>query len=108
MQYLLYGNFFNVGPLAVPGGRETINNMDFPIDSTGIYQVSYGPALRRIVDFFNPEHGRSVLPTGQSGNIMSKHYKDQAQMFAEGGSRAELMNRAEIEKGQTGKTIFKP
>jgi penicillin amidase len=101
-------NFFNVGPLAVPGGRETINNMDFPLDSTGIYQVSYGPALRRIVDFFSPEHGRSVLPTGQSGNIMSKHYKDQAQMFAEGGSRAELMNRAEIEKVQTGKTVFKP
>lgn len=101
-------NFFNVGPLAVPGGRETINNMDFPIDSTGIYEVSYGPALRRIVDFFNPEHGRSVLPTGQSGNVMSKHYDDQARMFAEGGSRAELMNRAEIEKVQTAKTVFKP
>jgi penicillin amidase len=102
------GSFFNVGPFAVPGGRETINNLDFPIDSTGIYEVSYGPALRRIVDFANPEHGRSVLPTGQSGNIMSKHYNDQASLFVEGGSRAELMNRAEIEKVQTGKIVFKP
>lgn len=102
------GSFFNVGPFPAPGGRETINNLDFPIDSTGIYEVSYGPALRRIVDFGSPEHGRSVLPTGQSGNIMSKHYDDQARLFVEGGSRAELMNRTEIEKVQTGKIVFKP
>ncbi|WP_165372159.1 penicillin acylase family protein [Emticicia agri] len=102
------GNFFNVGPFPVPGGRETINNLDFPIDSTGIYEVSYGPALRRIVDFASPKTGTSVLPTGQSGNIMSKHYKDQALLFAEGGSRAELMNKSAIEKVQTGKILFKP
>ncbi|MBA4853237.1 penicillin acylase family protein [Emticicia sp. BO119] len=104
----IVGKLFNVGPFPVPGGRETINNLDFPIDSTGIYEVSYGPALRRIIDFANPEHSESVLPTGQSGNVMSKHYDDQASMFVEGGSRAELMNRAEIEKIQTGKIIFKP
>lgn len=102
------GSFFNVGPFPVPGGRETINNLDFPIDSTGIYQVSYGPALRRILDFTSPEQGRSVLPTGQSGNVMSKHYNDQARMFVEGGSRGELMNRTDIEKVQTGKTLLKP
>lgn len=100
--------FFNVGPLAVPGGRETVNNMDFNIDSSGTYQVSYGPALRRIVDFSNPDNGRSVLPTGQSGNVMSQHYDDQARLFAEGGSRPELMNRTAIEKVQTGKIVFKP
>lgn len=102
------GRLFNVGPFPAPGGRETINNLDFPIDSTGIYRVSYGPALRRIIDFAKPDYGKSVLPTGQSGNIMSKHYDDQARMFVEGGARSELMNRADIEKVQTGKLLLKP
>ena len=102
------GKFFNVGPFPAPGGRETINNLDFPIDSSGVYQVSYGPALRRIIDFGDPDHSKSVLPTGQSGYFMSKHYGDQARMFVEGGSRLELMNRNEIEKIKIGKISFKP
>ena len=102
------GKYFNVGPLPAPGGRETINNLDFTIDSTGNYRVVYGPALRRIVDFGEPEQGRSVLPTGQSGYFLSPHYDDQAQLFLDGGSRPERMNRADIEQVQRGKTIFKP
>lgn len=100
--------YFSVGPLPAPGERETINNLDFSVDSSGTYKVTYSPALRRIVDFADAEHGRSVLPTGQSGNFMSKHYNDQAKMFVEGGSRPELMNRAEIKKVKTGKLVLKP
>lgn len=102
------GKYFNVGPIPVPGGRETINNLDFGIDSTGNYKVRYGPALRRIIDFANPQQGTSANPTGQSGNVMSKHYNDQAQLFAEGKARPELMNRADIEKVMTGKMTLKP
>ena len=102
------GKFFNVGPFPAPGGRETINNLDFQMDSTGVYNVTYGPALRRIVDFAFPENGTSILPTGQSGNIMSKHYSDQARMYVNSEARAELMNKAAIEKVQTGKILFKP
>jgi penicillin G amidase len=102
------GKYFNVGPLPTNGGRETINNMDFPIDSSGSYNVAYGPALRRIIDMADLDHSQSVLPTGQSGNIMSPHYDDQAEMFVKGGSRLELMIKAEIEKSKTGKMIFSP
>ncbi|OIN58891.1 penicillin acylase family protein [Arsenicibacter rosenii] len=102
------GKWFSVGPLSAPGGRNTINNLDFPMDSTGLYKVSYGPALRRIVDFSQPEAGRSVLPTGQSGYFMNPHANDQAQLFVDGGSRPERMNRADIEKVAIGKTILKP
>ncbi len=49
------GKFFNVGPIPVNGGRETINNLNFNLDSTGRYPVVYGPALRRIIDFANPD-----------------------------------------------------
>ncbi len=104
----IVGKYFNVGPLPAIGGRETINNLDFPIDSTGKYTVFYGPALRRIIDFADLKHSQSVLPTGQSGNVMSAYYKDQAQMFVDGGSRPELMESAEIEKVKVGKMIFSP
>jgi penicillin amidase len=104
----IVGKYFNVGPLMANGGRETINNLDFKIDSSGKYNVFYGPALRRIIDFADFEHSQSVLPTGQSGNIMSPHYSDQAEMFVNGGSRTELMNKDEILKNSSGKTIMNP
>jgi penicillin G amidase len=105
---VLLGKWFNVGPISVNGGRETINNLNFDLDSTGRYPVKNGPALRRIVDFGNSGLAYSVNPTGQSGYFMSKHYDDQAKLFAEGGKRPELMDRKQVEKVLTGKTRFKP
>jgi penicillin G amidase len=78
------------------------------MDSTGTYKVVYGPALRRIIDFGNPEAAQSVNPTGQSGYFMSKRYDDQAEMFAKGGKRPELTNRKAIEKVLYGKMTFRP
>lgn len=104
----LIGKYFNVGPIPAPGGKQTINNLDFRIDSTGQYSIVYGPALRRIVDFGNPDGGTSINPSGQSGYFMSKHYDDQAQMFANSETRKELMNKAEIEKVKIGRMVLKP
>jgi penicillin amidase len=102
------GKYFSVGPIPIPGGRETLNNTAFELDSTGRYPVQNGPALRRVIDFVDPSVGYSVNPTGQSGYFMSKHYDDQAHMFAEGGKRREMMDRKMIEGCSTGKTVFKP
>lgn len=100
------GKWFNVGPIAVNGGQETINNLDFSLDSSGLYKVSSGPALRRVIDLGDRTQQFSVNPTGQSGYFLSPHYDDQAQMFAEGGKRAELTDRKSVEKVMIGKTIF--
>jgi penicillin amidase len=102
------GKWFNVGPIPLIGGRETINNLDFNLDSTGLYKVTYGPALRRVIDFGNPAGAMSVNPTGQSGYFMSPHYDDQALMFAQGGKRPELTQRNEVEKKKIGRTLLKP
>jgi penicillin amidase len=69
--------------------------------------VDGGPALRKITDFADAENGISVSPSGQSGNVMSAHYKDQAEMFATGKFRKMLMNKSEIESGKR-KLILKP
>lgn len=102
------GKYFNVGPFPANGGRESLNNLNFKLDSTGRYPVTAGPALRRIIDLSTPSLGYSVNPTGQSGYFMSSHYDDQAEMFVQGGKRPELMDRAAIEKLRQGRTIFKP
>ena len=72
-------NIFNVGPFKMDGGNEVINNQLFKLDSTGYYKVHAGPSTRRVIDFSNIENSVGILPTGQSGNVFSRHYKDQAQ-----------------------------
>jgi penicillin G amidase len=100
--------FFNVGPFVVDGGSEVINNLQFRLDTTGYFPVLAGPALRKITDFSDVENGITVSPTGQSGNVMSAYYSDQAEMFATGKFRKMMMNQAEIEKEATKKLVLKP
>lgn len=89
---------FNVGPLTVPGGMEVINNLSFDLNVNGEFPVKMGPALRKITDFADVKNGITVSPTGQSGNVVSIYYDDQAEMFATGQFRKMMMDRKEIEQ----------
>ena len=91
-------SFFNVGPFPIHGTREVINNMYFNYDGTGSYKVSSGPSTRRVIDFSDIENSISILPTGQSGNPFSTHYKDQAELFLNGKYRKMMMNKEEIQR----------
>lgn len=99
--------YFNVGPFPVEGTREVINNLAFPYDSTGFYKVNSGPSTRRVIDFSDVENSISILPTGQSGNPLSKHYDDQAQMYVKGEFRKMMMNKREIEETAESILIFR-
>jgi len=92
--------YFNVGPFKTRGGNEVINNQIFNLDSTGIYKITAGPSTRRIVDFSDVENGLGILPTGQSGNVFSNHYKDQAQKYVDGEFVKMKLNQKEIEASQ--------
>ncbi|MDC6351395.1 penicillin acylase family protein [Zeaxanthinibacter sp. PT1] len=99
--------FFNVGPYPVPGSREVINNLAFPYDGDGLYQVTAGPSTRRIIDFSDIENSVSILPTGQSGNPLSPHYEDQAEMFVKGEFRKMLLNKKEIEETSVSRLLLR-
>jgi len=73
----------------------------------GIYNVTAGPSTRRIIDFCDVENSISILPTGQSGNPFSKHYRDQAEMYNKGEFRKMKMNKEEIIRVST-KLIISP
>jgi penicillin G amidase len=100
--------FFNVGPFSVDGGSEVLNNLSFSLDTTGYFKVDVGPALRKITDFSSIENGETISPTGQSGNVMSEHYDDQAEGYATGKFRKMLMNREEIEKVSNKRLVLLP
>jgi penicillin amidase len=93
-----FDKFFNVGPFPVTSGNDVPNKMMYTVDSTGLYKTYSSPALRILIDFADIEASESITPTGQSGNPMSKHYDDQAEMFVNGVYRPQLMNHEEIEK----------
>lgn len=90
--------YFNVGPFEVSGTREVINNLGFHYEDSGEYNVYFGPSTRRVIDFSDVENSMSILPTGQSGNMFSPHYQDQAKMYVQGRFRKMLMNSEEIKQ----------
>ena len=93
----IFRPYFNVGPFPVNGTNEVINNQLFDKTGDGKYEVHGGPSTRRIIDFSDVENAKAILPTGQSGNIMSPHYKDQAQLFLAGKFIKMMLNKEEIQ-----------
>lgn len=96
----LLRKYFNVGPFTTNGGDQVINNQIYDIDSTGYYKVKAGPSTRRVVDFSDVENSLSIIPTGQSGRVFSKHYKDQAQKYLNGDYVKMMLNQAEIKNSK--------
>jgi len=52
--------------------------------------------MRRVVDFSDLNNTQMILPTGQSGNVKSVHYKDQAELYHSGGYRKTVFDLEEI------------
>jgi len=69
--------------------------------------VISGPSTRRIIDFSDIENSLSILPTGQSGNIFSPHYKDQAELYNNGEFRKMMLNEDEIKSTSKNVLIIK-
>ena len=103
----LLRKFFNVGPFETIGGNEVINNQIFKLDSTGVYKIHGGPSTRRVIDFSDVENSIAILPTGQSGNVFSPYYKDQAQKYVDGEFVKMILNEVAIKKSKN-KLVFLP
>ena len=89
------GAMFNIGPLEAPGGAQTINNLLYP-HGTFDHKIVAGPSTRRVIDFADPEHSHTILPTGNSGHWLNPHYRDQAGMFIGGEYREAALAKDQI------------
>lgn len=72
----------NVGPFTIGGDGTTIFNTEYSF--TDPYKNKLGPSMRYIFDFSKPDEFEFILPTGQSGHIMSDHYSDMTSKWLEG------------------------
>ena len=73
-----------IGPLPMGGSNYTVNNAS-SIEHVAPFTSSYGPSLRHVVDLGAPDRGGGfVLPAGQSGHPLSRHYKDQTGRWLRG------------------------
>ncbi len=89
MKHLFYGEFpaldekMSVGPFEIGGDGTTICNSEYSLNEP--YDNFLGPSMRFIYDFSSPEEFFIILPTGQSGNSLSEHYKDMTNKWLNGG-----------------------
>jgi len=101
------GFVFNIGPFPSPGAAQVINNMLYA-GGAHSYDVIAGPSTRRLIDYADPEHSLTILPTGNSGNFMSPYYDDQAAMFMTGQYRELRLTEEQIEAHTAHELCMKP
>ncbi len=93
----LLDKIINIGPFSIGGDGTTIFNTEysFPelfektrdykkLHRSDPYENILGPSMRYIFDFGDPNHLELIMPTGESGNFMSSHYKDMSEMWLKG------------------------
>ncbi|AOT10634.1 hypothetical protein S4054249_22500 [Pseudoalteromonas luteoviolacea] len=58
------------------GGGETVNVAPISLDDETKYKQFFGATYRQVIDLGNENENYFILNTGQSGNVVSKHYDD--------------------------------
>jgi penicillin amidase len=76
---------FRIGPLSASGSNYTVSNAS-SFARRQPFSTSYGPSMRHVVDMGDPDAGGGfIIPTGQSGHPLSRHYRDQTEQWQRGG-----------------------
>lgn len=97
---------FNLGPFEVGGNALTINKKQYPL--TQPFGVTHGVSMRLIVDLSDMNGSLHVLPTGQSGQLRSPHYRDQLPLYLSGRYHPAWPNRTDAEAHQSGTLTLTP
>ena len=66
-QLFFVERFFNIGPVPMSGSPSSIKQTTQRL----------GPSMRMVIDLANLDQSQANLVTGESGHVLSKHYKDQ-------------------------------
>ena len=91
--FSLLDEYINIGPYEIGGDGTTINNTEYPFAESveefsmfrhNEFENVLGPSMRFLFDFAKPDEFYLSLTTGQSGNVMSDHYKDQTPLWLSG------------------------
>ena len=102
------GSYFNVGPYALPAAKDALNKYEFKLREEVTFEVFSGPSMRISIDFADVGLSESILPTGQSGHVMSPFYANQAPAYHAGEFRKQRMDRDDIERHETARASMFP
>ncbi len=92
-----------------PGDTYTVNVGRYSLrDEAEPFTSRHAAGLRAVYDLSNPENSRFIHSTGQSGNTLSRHYRDYAERWAGGAYIPMQMRREAIEKGKLGTLRLEP
>jgi len=72
----LVGRYFNIGPVPMSGGPETVKQIHSHL----------GPSMHFVADLSNWDNSQNNITLGESANILSRHYKDQWDSYYYGHS----------------------
>jgi penicillin amidase len=75
-QLPVFGSYFNIGPAEMSGSSTTIKQTSAVL----------GPSMRFVADLANWDGSLNNIDIGQSGQILSRHFKDQWDAYYVGRS----------------------
>ena len=78
-QHPFLAKAFNLGPFHLGGSGTTANGSRY--STSNPFNVTWGTSARMIVDLSNLDNSISVIPTGQSGQPLDEHYRDQLHLY---------------------------
>lgn len=86
--------YIDIGPYSIGGSGTTVFNTEYSFNNP--YEMNLGPSMRFLYDFAQPGEFYLILTTGQSGNVLSDHYKDMVEMWLTGKYIRVSLNENEI------------
>ncbi|MBI4902045.1 MAG: penicillin acylase family protein [Acidobacteria bacterium] len=92
----VFGSWFNLGPMPMDGSSSTVKQTTRRL----------GPSMRFVADLANWDASLRALTTGQSGQPLSKHFRDQweayyaGRVFAEQFHKVNAMETLTVEPGR--------
>ena len=89
----------SVGPYRSGGSSLTPNAGGYKYGES--FAQTSGASMRRVVDFSDMNNTQMIIPTGQSGNVKSVHYRDQAELYHNGGYRKTMFDLDHIKADNT-------
>ena len=98
---------FSLGPLPLGGDTDTVCQLGFHPDQ-GFASPAFGPSFRQVLDVGDWDNSRSILHTGQSGHLASRHYRDYVSLWRRGAYHPQLWTRARVEQAQVARLVVRP
>jgi penicillin amidase len=104
----IVGDWLSIGPYALPAAKDALCKYEFKLKKEVDFSIFSGPSMRIGIDFADVDGAESILPTGQSGNVFSPFYDNQAPLYHAGEFRKMRMDRNDIESHSSGRASIRP